>query len=354
LSKLGRVNSQFVWVCLKLPMAVLAFALAIGIVRRAGFGVTTGAQALMVAGWWLPVIIDMQEGQTNFLALLPLLAGLYVAQNETPAAAVAAGLLVSLGVAMKVTPVIFVAYFVWRRRFVVAASVVAGLAVWSFVVPGIVYGWDQNLRWLGQWANIMIVPYVTAGKVLYATSQSVGSFALRLLSETPAFLSYRGGGPTPHYMNVLSLSEATVRGIVRVAMLSVAAAGLWWMRKPLATLSGSRYVVEVGLVAAFMLWFSERTWAPHYVSFLLTLAAAGMLLSDATRPVRSRDRLRRSLVAFAAMTFFASDIGRIFGPYSLAWILAAGIFLWPSVFVALMTVRTSNQAGAPGSTAAGE
>ena len=141
--------------------------------------------ALIVACWWLPVILDMQEGQTNFLALLPLVAALYVVQRGTAATDAFAGLLIGLAIAVKVTPVVFAAYFFWKRRWVVAASAIAGVAFWSLAVPAVVFGWDQNLRWLEQWVGIMIVPYVTQGTVVYAMSQSFGSFALRLLAATP-------------------------------------------------------------------------------------------------------------------------------------------------------------------------
>ena len=131
--------------------------------------------------------------QTNFLALLPLVAALYVAQRETPASDALAGVLIGLAIAVKVTPVVFAAYFLWKRRWVVAASALVGVAFWSVAVPAMVFGWDQNLRWLDQWAGIMIVPYVTHGTVVYAMSQSFGSFALRLLAATPAFESSRHG-----------------------------------------------------------------------------------------------------------------------------------------------------------------
>src|SRR5712671_2347475 len=179
LAGLTRPDAQFAWVLLKLPIACLAFALSMAIVRRAGVRLTREAILLVVAGWWLAVVVDMQEGQMNFLALLPLVAGLYVAQEETPAASVAAGVLIALGIAMKVTPIIFLAYFIWRRRWLVAAAVIAGILLWS-LVPAIAFGWDQNIRWLGQWSRIMLVPYLAQGKVAYATSQSVGSFVLRL------------------------------------------------------------------------------------------------------------------------------------------------------------------------------
>ena len=58
----SRPAAQFAWVCLKFPLAALVFALAMGIVGRSGARLTRPATVLVLAGWWLPVILDMQEG----------------------------------------------------------------------------------------------------------------------------------------------------------------------------------------------------------------------------------------------------------------------------------------------------
>jgi hypothetical protein len=335
---LSRPAAQFLWVCLKLPLAMLVFALSAGIASRSGARLTRSALALIVACWWLPVILDMQEGQTNFLALLPLVAALYVAQRDTSAAGVLAGWLIGLAIAIKVTPVIFAAYFFWKRRWVVAASALAGVAFWS-LVPAVVFGWDQNLRWLEQWAGIMIVPYVTQGTVAYAVSQSFGSFALRLLAATPIFESSRHGFVELHYMNLLALNLDAVYLFVRATMAGAAIAGLVWTRRPLRTLRCPRYLIEIGGVAAFMLWFSERTWVHHYVSFVLTLCAAGAVLSDPAQPERARRFVRRALVLFSLATFFASEAGRLLGPDGVDWAKGAGVFLWPSLLVTIAVIR---------------
>ena len=336
---LSRPAAQFAWVAVKLLLVCLVFALAAGMVARTGIRLTTPAILLMVSGWWLAVIVDMQEGQTNFLALLPLIAGLALAQRESPRLDMSAGGLIGLGVAVKVTPLVFVAYFAWRRRWRVAASAVLSVAVCWLVVPALAFGWDQNLEWLEQWARIMILPYATRGEVFYSTSQSVGSFALRLLSEVPAFETHRGGGVQPHFMNVLDLSPAVVQRIVRGLMVGVALAGLWWMRKPLGTLRSRRYLLEVAAVGAFMLWFSERTWVHHYISFVLMLSAAAMIVSDPEEPERSRRLVYGSAGIFFALTLFASEAGKIFGRDGIDWVKAYGVYLLGSVIMTIAVLR---------------
>ena len=343
---LSRPDAAFVWVCVKLPLACLVFWLCAAMAARSGRPLTATAIALIVAGWWLAVIVDMQEGQTNFLALAPLVGGLYLAQSDRRGSDLGAGALVGLGAAMKVTPVIFIVYFVWKRRWRLAAAAAVSVGLWLTAVPAAVFGWDQNWRWLGQWVQIMIVPYVTHGTVVYATSQSVASFVLRFLTPTAAFDAHPGGAIVSHYMNVLSLGNEAARAIVRVAMVAAGAAGLWWSRRRLASLRSPRYVVEIGMVAAFMLWFSERTWVHHYVSFILTLTAAGAVLSNTAGTDAEKRPLRWAVIVFAALSFLASDVSKIFGPDGVDWAKAAGVYLWPSVLVGLALIRADRSSAA--------
>jgi len=341
MTKMERPAAQFVWVAIKLPLAALVFWISISIVRRAGGRLSVTSLVLMLAGWWLPVVVDMQEGQMNFFALLPLVAGLYVAQEDSPATDVGAGLLIGLGAAVKVTPVIFLAYFLWKRRWRITAAGVVSIAIGLFVVPAVVFGWARNLEWLTDWAKVMIVPYVARGHIVYASTQSIGSFVVRLLTATPAFEIHRDGIIEHGYMNVASLSGLVVQRIVRMVMIAVAAGGLLWTSGRLETLRSKRYVLEIGAVAAFMLWFSERTWVHHYVSFVLTLSAAGMVLDDLSLSDSGRQWLKRALLVFAVATLFASEAGRLAGPRGMEWAKAFGVYLWPSVLVTMTAIAVS-------------
>jgi hypothetical protein len=169
----------------------------------------------------------------------------------------------------------------------------------------------------------------------------VGSFTVRLLTATPAFEIHRNGVLEHGSMNIVELSSTGAQLIVRIAMMTVAVAGLVWTRRPLETLRSRRYVLEIGAVAAFMLWFSERTWVHHYVSFILTLSAAGMMLSDPSLHEASRWRLKAALIVFAFATLLTSEAGRLLGPHGVEWAKAAGAFLWPSVLVTMAAINAT-------------
>jgi len=341
MTKMERPAAQFVWVAIKLPLAALVFWLSISIVKRAGGQLSATSLALMLAAWWLPVVVDMQEGQMNFFALLPLVAGLYVAQEDSLAGDVGAGLLIGLGSAIKVTPVVFLAYFLWRRRWRITAAGIVSIVLGLFVVPAVAFGWTQNLKWLSDWVGVMIVPYVARGHIVYGSTQSVGSFLVRLLTATPAFEIHRNGIVEHGYMNIVSLSDTAVQRIVRLVVLAFSATGLLWTSGRLETLRSKRYVLELGAVAAFMLWFSERTWVHHYVSFVLTLSAAGMVLDDELLSDDARQWLRGALMVFAVATTFTSEAGRLFGTQGVEWAKALGAYLWPSMLVTMTTIAVA-------------
>lgn len=338
---ISRPNATFLWVCAKLLVAAAVVWLVTAVVARSGTRLTPSALALIIVVWSLMVVSDMQEGQMNFAQLLPLVGGLYLAQRDTPASDLAAGALIALAIAVKVTPVVFVAYFFWRRRWRIVSAATVSLTAWWLVVPSLFFGWQQNITWFTQWARIMLLPYITEGKIVYATSMSVPSFALRLLSPSPAFHTRHDGVLEAHYMNVMSLNPDTVHQVVRLLMIAVGLTGLWWMRGPLRSFRTPRYVLEIGAVSCFMVWFSERSWVHHYISIILMFGAAGMLLSDPARSTDSKRRVRWALWAFFFLCLLSTEVGQIFGPDGIDWARALGAYLLPSILVSAVVLRES-------------
>jgi hypothetical protein len=330
-TRLSPANAQFLWACGKAVLAAMIFLLGRRMVRAAGVELTRSALLGILAVWLWPVFGDVQEGQTNLLMLLPLVAGLALAQVEQPGADGLAGLLVALAVAIKVTPVAFLPYFLFRRRWTLTLAASLGLIVWFVVIPGLAFGWEQNLKWLGQWCHIMIVPYVARGHVVYPGGQSLASLLSRTLRHVPPISSGASGEALPYYFNVVDLPAPVVGWIIRGVLLAIVVAGVFWARRPVTTFRSQRYVLEIGAIAAFMLWASERTWVPHYVTLVLTLFAVGMVLSNPAESETVRHRAWWALVLAACLMAFTGDLGKIFGPHGNKFTRTLGVSLWASV-----------------------
>ncbi len=324
-------NAQFVWICCKPFMVAAIFYMVLAMVRRAGVRLSAAAIALLAAIWFWPIIGDMQEGQMNLFMLTPMVAGLFLAQLEQPRTDWLAGWLIGLAVCIKVTPIIFLIYMLWRRRWRVAAAMVLGTLFWIFPVGALAFGWQQNLIWWNQWTHIMITPYVLKGAVSVYSGESIPSFLYRLLTHVPAFITSHHGGQKLWYVNVLNLRPATARLVVRMVLVIIGLTGLLWMYRRLPTLQCRRYIMEIGAVAAFMLWAEEWCWVPHYVTLVLTIAAAGMIAVDDQAPAQAARRAWLALWVAAVLMLFTSDAVKIFGPHASNW----GRTLDPSLFAGI-------------------
>ncbi len=329
-------NAELVWALCKYLFCIGIFWAVYRMTRQAGVKLSLTAILLILAVWLWPVLGDIQEGQTNLLMLLPLTLGLCAAQLDAPGWKWTGGILVGLAVCIKVTPLVFLIYFLWKRQWQVAAGIIVGLILGLLLIPAAIFGWHQNLLWLHQWTDIMIVPYLRGGHLTYFVGQSIPVFIARLIRHVPAFPMHPDQLHPAHYVNVINLPAPVADMVIRIVLVVIGVVGLWWSRRRLATLQHRRYVLEIGGVAAFMLWASPRTWVPHFVTLILTLAAAGMILSDPLMPYITRRRALIALSVAAFLMFLTTDVGKIFGPDGHRWLLTIGVSLWASVLLMLV------------------
>ena len=337
---LSRPTAQAAWVLTKPFMFVPIFLLMIAMVRRAGVRLETLAVLLVAAGWFFPVIGDVQEGQMNLLMLLPLVLGLCLAQGETHRHQWAAGLMVALAICIKVTPLAFLAYFIYRRRWRIVLGILAGIGLWLFVVPAVVFSWHQNIVWLRQWTSIMILPYVTGGVIKFANGESIPELMKRLLEHIPAWQDFQHGHTVDHYVNIVNWSPRVVLWIWRGVLAGIAAAGMIWARRPLQSLQCRRYLMEIGCIGMFMLWASERTWVPHYVTLILALMATAMIASDTAAPEQTRRWAWTALIGVALLMPWTSDLAKIFGRDGRHYFDSMDVVLWASFLLAAVLITS--------------
>ena len=333
-------NAEWIWALCKYFFSVGIFWAVYRIARQAGVNLSITAVLLMLAVWFWPALQDIQEGQTNLLMLLPLTLGLCAAQLDKPAWKWLGGILVGFAVCIKVTPLVFLIYFLWKRQWHVAGGVVAGLMSGLLFIPAAIFGWGQNLAWLKQWTRIMIVPYLKGGHLTYFVGQSIPVFIARLIRHVPAFPMHPDKLHPAHYVNVMNVSAPAADMIIRLVLVAIGLVGLWWSRKAMPTLRHRRYVMEIGGVAAFMLWASPRTWVPHFVTLILTLTAVGMILSDPLMAYIARRRALLALSVAAVLMFLTTDVAKVLGPNGHRWMLTIGVSLWASVLLMLVVFTT--------------
>ena len=297
------------------------------------------AVALAVLFSLHPVLGDLSHGNVNILIAFLLVAALDLLRRRWD---FAAGLVLALAIACKVTPALFLPYLAWKRWWTALGGALVGLGLWLVVVPGAALGFDRNAALLGSWFDTMVRPFVVEGRITSEhANQSLPGLFTRLLTDSPSSLRYdeEDGRPVPDGQhNLLSLDPAAVKWLIRGGQLGFVVAVVVLCRTPRDCRQGVGVAAEYALVALGMLLFSERTWKHHAVTLVVPYAVIAAAV--AARPWSSgvRAYLTGTMVAVGVLALGPSVVGGEFqdtaltyGSHTAVFLLltaAVGVVLW--------------------------
>lgn len=216
-----------------------------------------------------PFLGDLSHGNVNLFILFLIVAALYLYRRQ---GGYSAGLVLALAIACKVTPVLFLPYFLWKRAWKTLAGVLIGLLLFLVLVPGLFLGMTRNVQLLHSWSEQMVRPFVASSKVLYTehNNQSLPATVLRLTTASPSFSEWIGDRRVPlQYHNLVDRDPATAGWIVKGCFALFCMLVCATCRTENAAGERWRHVAEFSLVLLGMLLFSERTWKHHCVLLLL-------------------------------------------------------------------------------------
>jgi alpha-1,2-mannosyltransferase len=293
------------------------------------------AAAILLA---LPALMgDLSHNNVNIFILFLVAACLELYRRGRDAAS---GLVLALAIACKVTPLLFLAYFAWKRAWRVVAGCAAGLALWLAVVPAAAFGWDRNAELLTDWYKLMVERPVLKGEITTEhPNQAVPGFVYRLFTHSPSFIAYdktpEGDIPVPAaYHNLADIGRPSAWWVVKGLTAAFALAVVLLCRSPRAERGGWRFAAECGLIVLGMLLFSERTWKHHAVTLLIP-AAALAYAATLDLPRRLRGLVVGALVAAGLLMALpglfgthAGDLAMVYGTHTVAFLLlTAGVCL---------------------------
>jgi alpha-1,2-mannosyltransferase len=303
----------------------------------------------------LPALLgDLSHNNVNIFILFLVVGCLEAFRKRLDTLA---GLTLALAVACKVTPLLFVAYFAWKRCWRVLAATLAGLVLWLAVVPGLTFGWDRNRELMTGWYALMVERPLLKGEITTEhPNQAIPGFVYRLFTHSPSFITYaktpEGDIPTPAaYHNLTDIGRPAAWVVVKAPtagfVLAVVLLCRWPVRGAADSRQGWRFAAECGLICLGMLLFSERTWKHHAVVLLLPLAALTYAVAVVELPRRVRNFLFGVLVASFVLTAGpgvlgarANDLAMVYGTHTLAFVLQ-------TVAVGLLLACGSGRVGGP-------
>ncbi len=281
LTELPPLTGMLTWFALKVLMAVLMAALIFRMIEASN-AMPDWAKALAIALSLHPIHGDLTHGNVNLFIAFLIVAGLHCYRCKRD---FRAGLLIALAIACKITPALFVPYFLWKRAWRTLLGISVGLVFWWAVVPGAVLGFDYNRTLITSWFDVMVKPFVLEGQVTSEhANQSLPGLLTRLLTDRPSFVEYAedDGHPIAAGANtIVILGPTVVAVLVKIAMLAFAGVVVWLARTK--DRGGLAFAAECSLIVLGMLLFSERTWKHHATTLLLPVSvviAAAMAYAD--------------------------------------------------------------------------
>jgi len=318
------------------------------------------AKALTVLLSLRMILSDLSHGNVNLLILFLMVASIYAFHSGRDHLA---GNILALAIACKLTPALFIGYFVWKRAWSVLFGCVIGLLLYFFVVPSLFLGFERNWELLSSWFNGMVLPFVRDGFVTTEhNNQSLPGLVYRLLTYSPSFSDYVDKVYTPtHYHNFMSLSTHTaqliIRGVLVLFVLIVALTCHARIRPQknetvAEARRGWRLIGECAFVLIGMLLFSERTWKHHAVVLVVPFAVLCYVLAVVPMARWLRYGVIASLVistlgiASTSTGMWSTDfakLAQVYGGFTLAFVT-----LMTALAFCLRYVRLSGPPAQPG------
>ena len=329
------------WFYAKVGMAGCCFLWAFRLAADAGRPLPDGAKVLTLALGLHPVLGDLSHGNVNIFIAFLVVGTLDLFRRNRD---VAAGLVLGLAIACKVTPALFVPYFIWKRAWKAVAASLVGLVLWLAIVPGVVFGMERNATLLNSWFDGMVRPFLVDGKVTSEhANQSIPGVVFRLLTTEPSVIDYDEDDKPfgAEFHNMTDIGTPAARWVIRgcQAAFVLAVVTLCWApaHRP-GGRQGVRFAAECSLIVIGMLLFSERTWKHHGVVLVVPFAMLAAFLTTRELSAGMRAYVTWTLGLIAALTLGpsllggdAQDLALTYGSHLAAFLLlaaAACVVMW--------------------------
>lgn len=330
-SMIPPICGALAWFYFKVVLTVLAILWVFRLVEEPGRPLPDWGKAVVILLSLHPILGDLSHGNVNLFVGFLVFAALECFRRRLD---VAAGLAIGLAIACKVTPALFLPYFVWKRAWKAAIATGLGVVLWSFVVPGAILGFERNVSFLHGWYEGMVRPFLIEGKVTPEhANQSIPGLVNRLLTNQPSDFAWdeddRPYGTEFH--NFAELSPGQAKWVIRVFQglfaIAIVTGCLASVRRPTDSRQGVRLAAEFSIIVLGMLLFSERTWKHHAVTLMLPYAMLLAFLIGDCGSRRRRLAIGGLLAVVAALAVLPSFLGEHWQDEAMAYGSHTAVFV---------------------------
>jgi hypothetical protein len=271
----------------------------------------------------LPLALDhLCIGAFHILMIWLMVAGL---ARVSRGRSWSGGVLLGLGVWIKLLPLVGVGYLALKRKWLAAGVAIACAVTVDLALALPVFGpqrtWVLHVQWWqsqaqGATERALTDPaYIGEDRV---TNQSPAVVLRRLLTHMgwDAF-------PSRNSVALTDLSGPQLRmvytGLVALLGLGI----LFYCRRPGRSLDAAQWASEIALIALGTLWFSPVAWSYHF-----TAATPALAVIVARRAARPRLVWTVAVLWLAALASFGWPLARSFGAMLWTTLLVGAVLVW--------------------------
>ena len=264
---------------------------------------------------------EIELGQTDFLQLFLIFSFILFLEKEKD---VLSGLFLALSIMIKLTPLIFIPYLLYRRKFLSVFWTLFFVLLF-FSAPSLIYGIKGNIALLKEWYGFMSLssPPLLANDM----NQSIFGMFYRFLTSSV------------YGVNFVNLNPNLVEILVYIFVVMAYAYLLFlnrYFKGIESPLLHCRETIEYSFLLIFMSLFSPLGWIQNFSSLIL----ADMVLVYYTIKTNFKDRLVNLLLVSSFILSSGINyetVGRRLNDLSLYYsLITLGVLL---VAVALSKLR---------------
>ena len=264
----------------------------------------------------LTITDDVLHGNTNVFVLAAVAGHLWLFRRGSDRLS---GLALALAICLKMTPAIFLLYWLHQRCWKLLGWAAAGLVLMAAVIPAVAVGPARSAELTQSWLENLVVPGLVKGAwyPIHVNQSLPGVFSRYLLPrDDPNGNIFWNPDDNPYdrqtqfgWISVAGLSEGAVRWLIRLCQLAVLVAAGWAIGRGKLPRADGRRALHYGLVVAAMLLMNQRTWEHHGPVLLVAWVAIWQAIAFGLLPRGGRPvALGLALLSGAVFWLTRSDL----------------------------------------------
>lgn len=300
-----------------------------------GKNIKSGNYVLPLALAAVIVCDNLWLGQANILAFFCCVAAIY---NHLKEKSWAAGLFLAMAISIKLTPLLFLIYFIYKKDYEVFPWTVGGIILFMVGFPSMLFGVPNTLMYLQDYFRMVIMPFFQNSVQIRGTTgfwhsnQSLDGFLGRHFTD---FGRYHYGG-LHNYLDPanMTLVQTKKLGLIIKSIL-VLVAGLAFTNNKKKNPHLLKF--EFALVFLMILFISPASWLNHFVTVLFAYYVSTNYIRDENSSYAGKIILKTGLIFGFAAAALSSPNG-YFQSYSGMFL--GHFFLMLTMFVVLFIEKT--------------